>query len=139
MRVEHGKMPLSLEEARVAKLAEVMAGYDAAFAPIEAVYPAKERETWTVQLEEARAVLADPSASTPMLNIMIAARGRGESVAEFAQKVMENNTAYRLLAGALTGQQQRMYAEVNALTTTEAVEAYPVAYVMPEGLGYGGA
>ena len=126
-----------LEATRAEKLAEIMAGYSAAFAPIEAIYPQEERETWPIQLEEARAVLADPGAETPMLSIMVAVRGKGESVAEFARAVMVNNAAYRQLAAYLTGLQQRMYAEVSALTDVDAILAYPVAYAMPEGLGHG--
>ena len=123
-----------LKEAHAAKLAEVMAGYSAAFAPIEAIYPREERETWPIQLEEARAVLADPDAETPMLSIMVAVRGKGETIAEFAGVVMANNTMYRQFAAYITGQQQRMYAEVNALETLEAVTAYEVRYDMPSGL-----
>lgn len=127
-----------IEEARAAKLADVIQGYKAAFGPIEAAYPTEERETWPIQLEEARAYLADPSADTPMLSIMVAMRGKGESVGDFAGVVMANNAVYRLIAGYLTGQQQRMYAEVNALDTVEAVQAYQVAYTMPDGVSYAG-
>ena len=124
----------ALEEVRAAKLAEVMAGYSAAFAPIEAIYPREERETWPIQLEEARAVLADPDAETPMLSIMVAVRGKGETIAEFAGVVMANNTMYRQFAAYITGQQQRMYAEVNAMGSMEAVAAYEVRYIMPPEL-----
>lgn len=118
----------TLEQVRATKIAEIMRAYDAAFAPIEAVYPAKERESWPIQLEEARAVLADPEAEAPMLSIQAAERGMGEGVAELAQKIVANNARYRVTAGRLTGQQQRMYAEVNALATAEDVAAYVVAY-----------
>ena len=122
-------------EARAAKLAEVITGYSAAFAPIEAVYPAEERETWPIQLEEARAVLADAGAQTPMLSIMVAVRSKGETVADFARIVMANNAVYRQVAGYLTGQQQRMFAEVSVLGTTAEIQAYNVAYAVPEGFG----
>ncbi len=50
--------PPTLEQAVTAKLAEVMRGYNAAFAPVEAVYPAAEREGWAIQEAEARALQA---------------------------------------------------------------------------------
>ncbi|SBV92081.1 conserved hypothetical protein [uncultured delta proteobacterium] len=131
-------MQPTLEEAHAAKLAEVMTSYSAAFSPIESVYPKEERETWPSQLEEAISVLGGSTAETPMLSGLIAQRGLDESLQEFAQKVMVNNLIYRKLAGDITGQQQRMYREVNELKTVEEVQAYKVAYVMPEGLGYGG-
>ena len=134
---EEASRPPTLAEARATKLAEVMAGYSAAFAPIEAVYPAKERETWAIQLEEARAVLANPEAETPMLSILVSTRGKGETVAAFAAIVMANNAMYRQFAAFITGQQQRMYAEVNALDSPAAITAYEVRYEMPAGMeGY---
>lgn len=139
---ELGAVPPTVEEAVQRKLAEIMAAYDAAFAPIEAVYPAKERETWAIQLAEAQNWLIDNAAQTPMLSVLIAARGMGESMADFTAKVMENNAQYRLLAGSLTGQQQRMYRDVNSMATapgitTAEIMAYPVNYALPEGLTYG--
>ena len=135
-----------LENAHAAKIAEIMDGYRAAFAPVENAYPAEERETWPIQLEEARAVFADPQADAsvaPMLAIMIEAREKDESLADFAEIVIRNNASYRLLAGSLTGQQQRMFSEVNDLAadedvTAEDIAAYPVVYVIPESLGYAG-
>ena len=121
----------TLEEARAAKLAEVMSAYQAAFAPVEAVYPAAEREGWPVQEAEARAVLADPKAETPVLSLLVQLRDRNEMVTELAQKVLANAGQWRMLYAYLTGQQQRMYAEVSALETVEALQAYRVEYQMP--------
>lgn len=123
-----------VDTLRKNKLAEVMTGYSAAFAPIETIYPTEERETWPIQLEEARAVLADPTTETPMLSILVALRGLGETVADFAQVVMANNAMYRQFAAFITGQQQRMFREVNALETTVEIRAYVVQYAMPEGI-----
>ncbi len=126
-----------LENAKAAKLAEVMHAYSAAFAPIEDVYPAAEREGWPLQEAEAKAVLADPATETPVLSALVELRGRGESVAELAAKVLANAEQWRMIYAYLTGQQQHMYAAVTALAgragvTAEEVLAYPVGYRMPE-------
>lgn len=131
--------PPTLEEAAAAKLAEVMSGYNAAFAPVESIYPAAEREGWAIQEAEARALLADPAADTPVLAALVQLRARGEAVADLAAKVMDNASNWRMVYAYLTGQQQRMYGEVSALTAQEGITAadiaaYPVEYVMPEGL-----
>ena len=73
-----------------------------------------------------------------MLTIMVATRGMGETVPDFAQVVMANNTMYRQFAALITGQQQRMYREVNALESAEDIVAYPVAFSLPDWLGYAG-
>jgi hypothetical protein len=131
--------PPTLEEAVTAKLAEVMGRYSSAFAPVEAVYPAAEREGWPVQEAEARAHVADPAADTPVLSALVQLRARGETVAELAQKVLANAAQWRNVYAYLTGQQQRMYAEVTALAAQDGITgadiaAYPVQYAMPEGL-----
>lgn len=130
--------PLTLADASTAKLAEVMSGYSAAFAPVESVYPATEREGWAIQEAEARALLADPNADTPVLAALVQFRARGESVADLATKVLDNAATWRMVYAYLTGQQQRMYGEVSTLAVQEGITAadiaaYPVEYVMPEG------
>ena len=131
--------PPTLEEALDIKLAEVMNGYSAAFGPVEKVYPAAEREGWPVQEAEARALMADPQAETPVLSALVQLRARGEAVADLAAKVLANATQWRMVYAFLTGQQQRMYGEVTALAAQEDITgadilAYPVEYRMPEGM-----
>ncbi len=137
LEAETADRPPTLEEAKAAKLAEVMAAYQAAFAPVEAVYPTAEREGWQIQEAEARAVLADPEGApetlAPVLSLLVQIRGRGETVADMAAKVLANAGQWRLLYASLTGQQQKMYADVSALSSLEAVRAYPTAFRMPEG------
>ena len=128
----------TLEEARAAKLAEVMGAYQAAFAPVEAVYPSAEREGWAIQEAEARALLADSQAEAasvaPVLSALVRLRARGETPAELAHKVLANAGQWRMVYAWLTGQQQRMYGEVSGLATVEEVQAYPVEYRLPEGV-----
>lgn len=130
LEAETGRPP-TLDEARAAKLTEVMSAYQAAFKPIEAIYPATEREGWPIQEAEARAVLANPKAETPVLSTLVEMRGRKEKVKDLATKILTNAATWATVYAVLTGQQQRMYADVSALTTVEEVQAYPVAYQMP--------
>jgi hypothetical protein len=127
----------SLQEARAAKLAEVMAAYSDAFSPLEAVYPREEREGWSLQEAEAQELLDDPAAETPVLSLLVQLRGNGETVSDLAAKVLQHAREYRMLYAALTGQQQRMYGEVNALAAREGASAaeilaFPVAYTLPD-------
>ena len=128
----------SLEEAIQLTVTEIMVRYSAAFAPVDAAYPANEREGWTIQLEEARAVLEDENAETPTLTALVKERAMGEAVQDFAAIVMANNAMYRTVYAKLTGQQQRMYRDVMSMAAMEGVTAaqvlaYPVQYEMPEG------
>lgn len=65
------------EDAKTIKLAEVMTKYTAAFAEIEKKYPTIEREGWAAQEAETNAYLADNSAETPVLSILVEQRGMG--------------------------------------------------------------
>jgi hypothetical protein len=123
--------PPTFAEALAAKLGEVMAGYGAAFADMEKIYPQHEREGWPLQEAEALAVMADPQANTPVLSALVQLRGRGESVVELAAKVLANAASWRMYYAWYTGQQQRMYAEVSALADVAAIQAYQVAYLPP--------
>lgn len=125
--------PPTLPEALAAKLAEVMAGYKAAFVEMEKIYPQYEREGWPIQEAEALALKSDPQASTPVLSALVQLRAKGESVADLAAKVLQNATEWRMYYAWYTGQQQRMYAEVSALASVEAVQAYQVQYAPPMG------
>jgi len=126
---------LTLDEARAAKLADVMAGYNAAFADLEKIYPQHEREGWSLQEAEARAIMADPTADTPVLSALVAIRGRGETVADLAGQVLTQASAYRAFYAWYTGQQQRMYGEISALSTVAEILAYQVAYAPPPDQG----
>lgn len=123
-----------LEEARSMKLAALMQAYNAAFAPIEEKYPAREREGWAVQEAEARAVLADPQAATPVLSLLVQLRNKDESVPELAALVLDNALRWRSVYALLTGAQQRMYAEIVALASVEKIMSYPITFQLPEGM-----
>ena len=131
--------PPTLEEARANKLAKIMSTYRKAFAPIEAVYPQAEREGWSIQEAEAKALQtagpeADPAEVAPVLSALVQLRARGETAADLAVKVLANATQWRMVYAYLTGQQQRMYGEVSGLGTVEEINVYPVVYQLPEGL-----
>lgn len=122
--------PETLEGAKAAKTAEVLAAYNEAFSAIDKVYPSFEREGWSVQQEEATAILANPNAEAPVLSILVELRGKGETITELANKVIANAEHWRNTYAVLTGQQQRMYWEVSKLTTVEAVKNYEVKFDM---------
>lgn len=121
----------SVEIVRDMKLKEVIDSYEKVFGVINSKYPEYERETWSTQLEEARAVLANNNTETPMLSILVEERKAGESVLEFAQIVINNWMLFRQFSAYMTGQQQRMYKEVNELSTVAELDAYIVEYDIP--------
>jgi hypothetical protein len=129
--------PPTLDEARAAKLSEVMTGYGAAFADMEKVYPQHEREGWPIQEAEAMAYMGNPALPTPVLSALVQLRNRGETVAQLVTEVIRNAEGWRMYYAWYTGQQQRMYAEVSALATVSAIKAYQVFYAPLPAQGAG--
>jgi hypothetical protein len=70
-----------------------------------APYSPEERETWMIQESEARAYLANNTASCPMVTAM--ATARGITVELMVQKIIENSDAFKLAAGQILGLQQK--------------------------------
>ena len=132
-------LPFTIDIALAQKLAEIMAGYREAFAPIYRGYPEEEQKGWPEQKEEALAVLANPSAPTPVLSELLRQRSRGETMEDFARLVLSKAATWKTVYAYLTGQQQRMYTDVQELaakkgTTIETLLSYPVMYVLPESM-----
>lgn len=86
--------------------------YDQRMQIIAAGYPTSERESWPVQMEEARALVADPAAATPWIDAAALARGLDRQV--LAERICAKDDAYRQIHGALTGTRQRIEDLIDA-------------------------
>ena len=93
--------------------ARINTAYENAVNELIAGYPEKEVSSWPKQEAEARAFLADETATTPWLKG--AAAARGINVPNFAALVIRNADALAPLHGALTGKRQRLRDEIDAL------------------------
>lgn len=80
---------------------------------IAAGYPLSERESWTVQTEEARALESDEAAATPWIDAAALARGLDRAV--LAKRILAKDAKYRQIHGELTGTRQRIEDQIDAL------------------------
>lgn len=78
-------------------------------AVLEADYPPSERESWHVQVDEARR-LQSGDANTPWIDA--AASGRGVTREELAALILQQDSQYRALHGALTGKRQAIRDQI---------------------------
>lgn len=72
-------------------------------------YSTQERETWFIQVEEAKKYLANPNISSgeiPFLNAL--ADERDTSLDTIATIILNKNTEYRSAIGTLLGEQQKL-------------------------------
>ena len=120
----------SLANTKARKLAEINAACDAALAALTASYPASELLTFDKQEAEARALLADPEASTPFLTPLAAARGL--ETEELARKVIAKADAFTTASGHVIGLRQKDEDRLKAAQSVEDVAAIVPEYHLPE-------
>lgn len=120
----------SLANTKARKLAEINAACDAALAALTASYPSTELLTFDKQEAEARALLADPEASTPFLTPLAAARGL--ETEELARKVIAKADAFTTASGHVIGLRQKDEDRLKAAQSVEDVTAIVPDYRLPE-------
>lgn len=123
---------VSLADAQAARIAQAKAAVDAVLAPLAARFSDYERQTWSAQLAEAQAILADPTLPAdkyPTIAGIVAVTG--EAVADFAAAVLKNNEDWTRVTANVIGQRQALCAGVKACATLEEVLAFPVAVALP--------
>lgn len=120
----------SLANTKARKLTEINAACDAALAALTSSYPSSELLTFDKQEVEARALLADPEASTPFLTPLAAARGL--ETEELARKVIAKADAFTTASGHVIGLRQKDEDRLKAAQSVEDVAAIVPDYRLPE-------
>lgn len=110
----------TLGELKAARLADISKGYEQAIAALQARYPAGEILSWPKQEAEARAVVADSGAATPLLDAL--AEARGIDKAELAARVILKADAFAQYSGTAIGKRQALEDALNALPVDATAE-----------------
>ena len=118
-----------LAQAKADKLAEINAVCQSTLEALTPTYPERELTTFDKQESEARAYLADPTASTPLLSALAA--GRGIELADLVQRVIAKADAFTLASGFIIGQRQALEDRLDAAQTVDDVQAVIVSISMP--------
>ena len=119
--VLHDPPPLTLNGAKQVKLAEINAACDAEIEAIKATYPDTEVMSWDKQEMEARALLANATATTQLIDSIASARGLGR--VELANRIIAHADQFAVATGAYLGKRQKLKDEINAAPTVEQVAA----------------
>ena len=105
--------------------------YERRMQAIAAGYPPSERESWPVQTQEAKALLADANASTPWIDA--AATARNTDRIELANRIVAKDAMYRVISGTLSGVRQRIEDQIDAAGDDQAaLQAIDVTAGWPE-------
>jgi len=113
--------PPTLDDLRMTKRSEVDAAYRYAISPVIDGYTEEERDSWSMQEAEARALQTDPAAPTPLLSAI--ATARGISVADLANIVITKAAQYATLAGTAFGTRRVLLAAITAATDSTHLDA----------------
>ena len=118
--------PLTLEQVRLAKIAEINAGYDSVMGYIQSGYPDKETLTWERQAVQARELQNNPDAEAVFVRVL--ATVKGVSVSEMAGRILANAENWEPIAAMLTAQRQVMEEAALAAQSVADVENIRVSY-----------
>jgi hypothetical protein len=111
-----------LGQVKAKKMSEITKAYNDAISTLVGNTDQYEMASWSKQEAEARAYIADNSVATPLLSGMVAARGLGESIADFAKKIIANADEYKISYATILGAYQAKQKAIAAATTVEQVE-----------------
>ena len=122
--------PPTIEQLKSELQSRVNAQYTQRMNAVALPYPQYERESWPIQLQEAQALVADPTAATPWIDACAAQRGL--ECSELAQRILTKDAAYRFISGRLTGARQAHEDAIEALQDLEALRSYDVTTLWPQ-------
>ncbi|AUZ85779.1 hypothetical protein [Methylophaga nitratireducenticrescens] len=108
--------PFIFAEAFIQKLAEITQAFQVAMSPITSTYTAEDIASFPTQEAEAMAWDANNSASTPLLDLIVANRP-GIDKATLVSRVITNAATYKALSGTSIGKKQAFEDLIYALKT----------------------
>ena len=117
---------LTLEQARLAKIMEINAGYDSVMGYVQSGYPDKEVLSWERQATQARELKANPDAEALFVRGLATTKGVNEQ--EMANRILANAANWEPIAAMLTAQRQLMEEAAYLAATVVEIEAIQVGY-----------
>lgn len=92
--------------------------------------PEFEKDTWTIQAQEARTWAADNTAATPILDRI--ALERDISVDELKHKVLEKAQQSDMIVATVVGQRQALQTQIEHAKNIDELSAIEIAFHLPE-------
>ncbi len=119
-------IPPTLEEARIAKLAEINAGYSRVMGYIQAGYPTEEVLSWERQATQARELTQNPEAEAAFVRGLAATKNL--PLEELCRRILVNAASWEPVAAMLTGQRQVLEEITYLADTVEGIGTIKVAF-----------
>jgi len=134
---EAERLERELAEAYIEMTRRITNAADKALDDYLAEYGEVERATFNKQLEEARALQADPNAPAPMLEAMVSARQDPEvpDKHSLAARVLVHEAGFTALSAHIIGQRQGKHTQLKALRYAgdlEGMRGIDLTYELPD-------
>lgn len=101
------------EQLRAMQQSVIRAACDQELATLRLAYPEREVDSWPQQEREARDIVLNPAAPTPLLSAI--AQARSLPVEELVRRVRAKADTYAATAGKIIGRKQALTDELDAL------------------------
>ena len=112
-------IPRELKQIKEQKEQEIRNDGASKLALIANPYQSYERESWSIQADEANSFIKDSNAITPLIDAL--SEARGISKLDLSTKIIENNNLFRSTCGTVLGNQQKRLDLLSLATTIEEV------------------
>lgn len=128
----------TVERLKATKIAEIIENFRNMFAPINAIYPPEEQNSW--QEQEADAALymawveAGKQGEQPSLKILPQILLPDEDLEALCASVVAKGLVFKAVRNCLQAQQRAHYHTVLALQTEREIKDYVVTYDLPADL-----
>ena len=104
------------EQLRTKQQSVIHAACDQELAALRLAYPEREVDSWPQQEREARDIVLNPAAPTPLLSAI--AQARGLAIDELVRRVRAKADAYAAAAGKVIGRKQALTDKLDAIDLT---------------------
>jgi hypothetical protein len=112
--------PPTIAKLKALKMQEINEKFEQSIQQITAGYPASETSSWGKQEAEARAYVANSSATTPLIDAL--ASSRSVNKAELVTRIIAKSDLFAGISGTLIGRRQALEDDLNALPETATAE-----------------
>ena len=110
----------TIAELKQLKRLEINADFEKAMQQIVGSYPSNEVSSWAKQESEARAYVANNSATTPLIDALAASRSVNK--AELVARIIVKADLFADISGTLIGRRQGLEDDLDALPETATAE-----------------
>lgn len=112
----------TIDQAKEKAKIDLMVAFSSATNELSNRTTSHEMSSWSVQILEANAFIADSSASTPFIDVLLVSRNLNETKEELVGKIINNSIKYNAEYGKLLGAYQFNIKQIDNATSVDEIK-----------------